>query len=109
MEQLKEFEIWIGRYTATGEDDPPHFVGKSMGKTFEEALKNYRYPEDIPNPNWKYSDNGRHSHYGPEFFVRKGDKLHLDLKKDGSLTYGFPSTYGTAYYDHNPEPNDKKC
>lgn len=31
MEQLKEFKIWIGRYTATGEDDPPFFVGKSTG------------------------------------------------------------------------------
>lgn len=34
---MKEFEIWIEGFSATGESSPATFHGKESGNTFEEA------------------------------------------------------------------------
>lgn len=45
---MKEFEIWSEGYAATGESNGAYFHGKAAGETFEEACKNFRYPDGRP-------------------------------------------------------------
>lgn len=44
----KEYEIWIEGYSVTGNSSEASFIGKSTGKTFEDACKNYRDNEGKP-------------------------------------------------------------
>lgn len=43
---MKEFEIWMEGYAATGESSGAQLIGKAMGNTFIEACENFRYPLD---------------------------------------------------------------
>lgn len=38
---MKEFEIWVEGYSATGEHSPASFIGKSEGEDFFYAVKNF--------------------------------------------------------------------
>lgn len=38
---MKEFEIWIEGYAATGERGYAQLIGKGHGETFDEAVKDY--------------------------------------------------------------------
>jgi hypothetical protein len=82
MEQLKEYEIWIEGYSATGEHSPASFIGRARGKNFDEACENFEYPEDLKNP-YYFGGPGQ-----VEYFHRKGDKLNLDKDHDGNLRRG---------------------
>ena len=38
---MKEFEIWIEGYSATGESAPAMFIGKCVASTFKEACETF--------------------------------------------------------------------
>lgn len=76
---MKEYEIWIEGYSATGEHSDASFIGKAMGETFDEACSNFEYPDDLKNPYYTGDENVA------EYFHRKGDKLPLDTNSDGTL------------------------
>lgn len=68
---MKEWEIWIEGYSATGEHSPASFIGKALGETFDEACENFTYPEDLIRE------------WDGLVMKHKGDKLNLDKDKDG--------------------------
>ena len=80
---MKEWEIWIEGYAATGEHSTASFEGNAFGETFDEACENFTYPEDYRNPYY-----GERGHTGPEYFYRKGDHLKLDKSEDGTFRRG---------------------
>lgn len=82
---MKEFEIWIEGYRATGEEAQASFIGKAAGETFEEACKNFEYPEDQFNMGIK--------------FISKGQKLTLDEKGHG----GRPSIWACRLFDNEAD------
>ena len=88
---MKLFEIWIEGYAATGESGVAHKIGEWEAKTFEEACRNFVYPDDIEtsDPNYK--------------IPAKGTKLKLDLKPDGSLQYARPSIWACRLYDNEAD------
>ena len=38
---VREFEIWMEGYAATGEHGTAQMIGKGFGSTFDEAVKDY--------------------------------------------------------------------
>lgn len=82
---MKEYEIWIEGYAATGEHSPASFIGKSKGDNFEDACKNFEYPENIM------------SFLGDEIIIHKGDKLKLDTH------YPYPSIWACILYDNETD------
>lgn len=38
---MKEFEIWVEGYSATGEHGNAQMIGKGFGDSFDEAVKDY--------------------------------------------------------------------
>lgn len=89
---MKEFEIWIEGYAATGEYSPASYIGNAMGETFDEACENFEYPEDLKNPCYTGQSNSA------EYFYRRGDKLNLDTSPDGN--------YRRGAYRGEAEPRD---
>ena len=78
---MKEYEIWMEGYSATGEHSPAHLIGKAIGETFEAACKNFEEPEDgFRIDGVKYKS--------------KGDKLKLDEH------YPYPSIWACRLYDN---------
>lgn len=54
---VREFEIWMEGYTATGEHETAQMIGKGTGSTFDEAVKDYM----SKNPKNGIEENGRSS------------------------------------------------
>jgi len=86
----KEFEIWMEGYAATGEHSPANLIGKSKGKTFEEACDNFRYSEDILG-------------WNKEVIVKKGSPLGLDKNPDGTNRYNRPSIWACRLWDNEAD------
>jgi len=76
---MKEYEIWSEGYAATGEHSTAHYYGKSFGETFEDAVKNFTYPEDIKRQ-WCMPNED-------PILIKKGSKLNLD--KDDKQPDGY--------------------
>lgn len=74
MGEIKEWEIWIEGYAATGERSTASYVGKAMGETFDDAVKNYRYPEDVKKV-WALPSED-------PILIKKGSPLNLDTDQD---------------------------
>lgn len=81
---MKEWEIWMEGYAATGERADASFIGKAMGETFDQACENFEYPEDLKNPYYDLFRDGTVA----EYFHKKGEKLNLDKHSDGSYRRG---------------------
>lgn len=81
---MKEFEIWIEGYRATGEYATASYIGKAIGETFEEACRNFEYPEDFSSMGIK--------------IYSKGEKLTID--KNGG---GRPSIWGCRLFDNEAD------
>lgn len=81
------FEIWIEGYATSGERSNASLIGKSVGKTFEDAVNNYTYPQDVYCFN-----NGE-----PEVYHKKGDGLKLDN------SYPYPSIWACRLYDNEKD------
>ncbi len=73
---MKEYEIWIEGYAATGEHSTASLIGRASGETFDEACINFRQPDDIIRA------------FDKEIIVKKGAPLELDKNQDGSLRRG---------------------
>ena len=71
---MKEFEIWIEGFAATGESATANLLGTAKGETFNEACENFRY--------------------------ENGNPLGLDKDKDGSNRYDYPSIWACQLYDN---------
>jgi hypothetical protein len=89
---MKEYEIWIEGYAATGESGPANFIGKSHGEDFTDACVNFRYPDDI------------YSYDKSKVIVPKGTPLNLDKDSNGELrlsnrTKG-PMIWACALFDN---------
>lgn len=80
---MKEYEIWIEGYVATGESSRASFIGKAMGETFEEACRNFREPED-------------QFIWGIQV-KKKGGALKLDSH------YPYPSSWACRLYDNETD------
>ena len=79
---MKEYEIWIEGYAATGERAYASLIGKAIGDSFYEACENFRYLEDITRP----SDG--------KIIVHKGEPLKLDKNRR------FPSIWACQLFDN---------
>jgi len=92
---MKEWEIWIEGYSITGNSAEASLIGKAFGETFEEACRNFEQPENImrvwPMPN------------EDPILTHKGEKLKLDLNKDGSLRNGRPSIWACKLFDNEAD------
>lgn len=56
---MKEFEIWVEGYAATGERGTANMIGKGIGNTFDEAVEDYM----SKNPNHGIERNERKSYF----------------------------------------------
>lgn len=84
MEELKEYEIWMEGYAATGERGYANLIGKAKGKTFNEACNNFRYIEELKD-------------YKGKVIIDIGDKLGLDKE------YDYPSIWACKLYDNEKD------
>lgn len=95
----KEFEIWIEGYAATGEHSPASYVGKSRGETFEDAVINFRYPEDVKRE-WAMPNED-------PILIHKGSPLNLDKddkQPDGYRRYaGKICSWACRYFDNEAD------
>lgn len=82
---MKEYEIWIEGYAATGERSNASFIGKAIGDSFHEACENFRYPKDITRP----SDGN--------IIVHKGEPLKLDHSRS------YPSIWACQLFDNEAD------
>lgn len=78
---MKEWEIWIEGYAATGESAKASCIGISMGNSFMEACENFRYPQDIKR-------------WDGDIIVHKGESLKLDLNRT------HPSIWACRLFDN---------
>lgn len=96
----KEYEIWREGYAATGERSTASFIGKGIGKTFEEAVINFRHPSD------KYAD------WGGIKIHSKGDTLNLDTDSNEPDGYrrvgGKLCSWACRYFDNEADAR-KSC
>jgi len=90
---MKEYEIWIEGYSATGESGIANFIGKASGNTFVEACNNFEYPEDIK------------AQYRDEIIVRKGEKLKLDGMSINNYVENapVPKIWGCLLFDNETD------
>lgn len=59
VKSLKNFEIWVEGYAATGESGTAHKIGEGEGETFDEAVKDYMSKN--PNHGIEWNDSRRYS------------------------------------------------
>jgi len=82
---MKEYEIWIEGYAATGESSGASYIGKATGNNFEEACKNFRYPDNI------------YSYLGDKIIINQGEPLKLDENRK------YPSIWACRLYDNESD------
>lgn len=90
---MKRFDIWMEGYAATGEHGTAQLIGQSEGETFEEAVINFRYPEDIVRE------------FDGKVIVQKGDSLSLDKNPDGTYRKwdGHPTIWACRLFDNEQD------
>ena len=91
---MKNFQIWIEGYAATGEHSTASYVGESEGETFLDACKNFRYPKDIVRE------------WDGAVLIKAGSELPMDKNADGSLRLnrlGNPTSWACGYYDNEAD------
>lgn len=81
---MKEYEIWMEGFAATGQSQGASYIGRASGKDFNDACKNFRYSKNITN--W---DN--------EVIVEEGEPLKLDDNRD------YPSIWACRLYDNEAD------
>jgi hypothetical protein len=69
-EEIKEWDIWVEGYKATGESSTAKFLGTEKGRTFRDACVAYAEK----NPKWaKDFDPGRLEHWGCALYNNETD------------------------------------
>ena len=82
---MKEYEIWMEGFAATGNQQGAHLIGKAKGIDFKDACKNFEYPEDMIRE------------WDGLVMKKKGEKLKLDEH------YEYPSIWGCQLYDNEKD------
>jgi hypothetical protein len=70
---MKEHEIWIEGYAATGESGTACLVGKYMAESFDDAVKLYMKDHPKINIEWDRYGRGRHANWACEIFNNEAD------------------------------------
>jgi len=84
--ELKEYEVWMSGFAATGQSAEAHLVGKAKARNFAQAChilmcrEKLEWIEKENDPNYKeYATPGRWD-YNPRDFTYWGCSLHWDEK-----------------------------
>ena len=64
---IREFEIWAEGYSASGESGTAQMIGKGLGSTFDEAVKDYMGK----NPNHGINENVRNRYISDESYNKR--------------------------------------
>lgn len=70
---VKEYEIWMEGYAATGEYGPAQMIGKGIGTTFDEAVKDYMSKK----PNHGIEENGRKRYTTDEAYYNRKSNWNI--------------------------------
>ena len=87
---MKEFEIWIEGYAATGEHAGASLVGKGNGETFDEAVLDYM----SKNTNHGIEENGRNRYMSDEAYKNRRSNWNIwacslfDNEADARKSFG---------------------
>jgi hypothetical protein len=87
---MKEFEIWCEGYAATGERGAANKVGTGIGKTFDEAVKDYM----SKHPNHGIEENGRNRYMSEEWYNNRKSNWNIwacnlyDNEADARKSFG---------------------
>lgn len=77
---MREFEVWMEGYSATGQSSPHRFIGKVKAKTFKEAcyiaLKNYFHCDEEEFK--RLYDPKNNSFWGCKCFDNEKDAMFFD-------------------------------
>lgn len=70
---MKEFQIWIEGYRATGESGTAHTIGSGIGENFDEAVKDYMEK----NPNNGICKNERNMYHSDESYNNRRSNWNI--------------------------------
>ncbi len=70
---VREFEIWMEGYAATGEHGTAHMIGKGFGSTFDEAVKDYM----SKNPKHGIEENGRSRYISEDAYKNRRSNWNI--------------------------------
>lgn len=72
--KLREFEVWMEGYRATGEDAKARLLGKGVGFSFKEACENLK--EQLgphKTSDWRIDSEGRYSNWGCGLYATEAE------------------------------------
>jgi len=87
---MKEFEIWVEGYAATGERGCANMIGKGYGETFDDAVRDYM----AKNPNHGIEENGRNRYGSDEWYENRKSNWNIwacdlyDNEADARKSFG---------------------
>ena len=70
---MKEYEIWVEGYIATGESGVAQKLGSAMGNNFDEAVENYINV----TPNTNIEANTRNKYISNEAYINKNSNWNI--------------------------------
>lgn len=87
---MKEFEIWMEGYSATGESGTAQMIGKGVGETFDDAVKDYM----SKNLNHGIRPNTRDRYMTEEYYNNRRSNWNIwacnlfDNEEDARKSFG---------------------
>ena len=87
---VREFEIWMEGYAATGEHGTAQMIGKGFGSTFDEAVKDYM----SKNPKHGIEENGRNRYISEDAYKNRRSNWNIwacslfDNEADARKSFG---------------------
>ena len=87
---VREFEIWTEGYAATGERGTAKMIGKGVGTTFDEAVKDYMNK----NPTHGIKENVRGGYISEEYYQKRRSNWNIwacnlfDNESDARKSFG---------------------
>ena len=87
---IREFEIWAEGYAASGESGTAQMVGKGLGSTFDEAVKDYM----SKNPNHGIEENSRNRYITEDAYKNRRSNWSIwacclfDNESDARKSFG---------------------
>lgn len=87
---VQEFEIWMEGYAATGEHGTAQMIGKGLGKTFDEAVKDFM----SKNPRRGIEENGRNRYMSEDAYKNRRSNWNIwacnlfDNETDARKSFG---------------------
>jgi hypothetical protein len=87
---MREFEIWMEGWLATGEHSRAQVIGRGIGDTFDEAVKDYM----SKTPNHRIKENTRSKYRNDEDYQKRRSNWNIwgcnlfDNEVDARKFYG---------------------